>query len=200
MTMSRLRIPKKAQIRAIRLTDQKAKLFPTIKQAADECGVTETYVTQSLMFDHHISNQPDKWQPTTTRGTITSTPRPLFRFELYVPTEFTLVPNFNGLISVIFLRTNSYVNHIPLMLQRGFYDAPSEAYFSADVTAEPMDFPSAYAAYQFLGISRGTFYKRIREGSETDVVKDYFGNPWTIVVHREINSDKGSALKGGIKI
>ena len=189
----RLRIPRNAQIKAVRLADAKTRMFKNIKQAAKECNVTENYVTKSLIFADHISNNSEQWSPRTSRGEFTKVAQPEYRFEIVLPTEFTLVPQFNGIISVIFLRTNQHTKHIPLLMKRGYYDSPSESYYTDDVIAEPFDFPSAYAVYQFLGISKATFYNVIR--SSEDTLVDYFGNKWTLVAHRVVDHAKGTELR-----
>jgi len=192
----KLKLPKKSQIKAIRLADKKERIFDTMKEAAKACNVTEDYVSKSLMDDNHISNRPESWSPRTSRGYITQTPKPAYRFEVVMPTEFTLIPNFNGILSIIFMRTNMNTPHIPVMIKRGFYETPSEAYFVDDVVVGPYDFPSAYAAYQFLGVSKRTWYRCFGGTDETPEIKDFFGNSWTIVPHRIINHAKGMEIRG----
>jgi hypothetical protein len=86
---------KNKQVKAIRLSDGKCRLFDTVKEASDKLGVSEYYIKHSAEDPKHYSNQPPK-EIYTTRGEIRKgIPIPLFRFEYVVDHVVTLVPTFD---------------------------------------------------------------------------------------------------------
>jgi hypothetical protein len=87
---------KNRKIKAIRLSDDKSRLFNTLEQAAKICHVTTGYIKKSMTDPFHESNQIHKWSPYTVRGQIKRTPKPQFRFEEVLDHQLTLIPVFEG--------------------------------------------------------------------------------------------------------
>jgi|LSQX01.1.fsa_nt_gb hypothetical protein len=87
---------KNRKIKAIRLSDDKSRLFKTLGEAAKACDVSTGYIKKSMTDPFHESNQSDRWSPYTVRGKLKRTPRPAFRFEEVLDHQLTLIPIFEG--------------------------------------------------------------------------------------------------------
>ncbi len=87
---------KNRKIKAIRLSDDKSRLFNTLGQAAKACNVSTGYIKKSITDPFHESNQIERWSPYTVRGQIKRTPKPAFRFEEVLDHQLTLIPIFEG--------------------------------------------------------------------------------------------------------